>query len=165
MGRGPDWSLASDLDGSTWVEAVAVASKARLVLPVILRRRLGWAASQATVRLLGVIEPDGSAELMLWDRQGEVERGRLKTALERASEKERAGLAVAAADRYVRFGLEPDGRMTLPFNLAVHLGADADGLVRVVATGGRLWLWNEAEWRISRAVRFGPLLRAMATGP
>lgn len=164
MGRGPDWSLVSDLDGSTWVEAVTVASKARLVLPAALRRRLGWAASQATVRLLGVIEPDGSAELMPWEQRGEIEHRRLGDALGRASENDRAELAVAVADRYVRFGLEPDGRMTMPFNLAVHLGADADGIVRVVATGGRLWLWNEAEWRVSRAVRFGPLMRAMATG-
>ncbi len=118
--------------------------------------------AKGTLALLATIEPDGSAELVPWHGAGEAEIGRAADAIERASAVDRPTLAVAAADRYLRLGLEPDGRATLPFNLAVHLGTLVDPLVRTVATGGRLWLWNEREWQASRQSRFAPLITAVS---
>lgn len=161
VARNPEWSPTADYDPQTWVEAVEVASKGRLMLPAVLRRRLGWAMSRETMSMLAVIDPEGSAELMPWQRRGEIECSRVAKALEQASIEDKPTLAVAAADRFLRMALDSDGRAILPFNLAVHLGTNTDPIIWAVATGERLWLWSHREWQASRASRFQALIRAV----
>ncbi len=114
--------------------------------------------------LLARIEPGGHAELVPWDPVGDAIMRGLDRLLFEEDEVDRAGLALIAMDRYLRLTLDPDGRMSLPVNLAHHLDAIAHDAVRLVIDAGRLLLWSERVWQDDRSSRLESVaekLRAM----
>jgi DNA-binding transcriptional regulator/RsmH inhibitor MraZ len=73
--------------------------------------------------------------------------------LDGEDEIDRAGLALVAMDRYLKLTLDPDGRLSLPVNLAHHLEAIVHDAVRLVVDGSRLLLWSERVWQNNRSSR------------
>ena len=138
---------------STWTEVVALTSKSRLLLPASARARLSWSQNERPLGLLARIEPGSYAELMPWEPVGDAIMRGLSVLLAGEAEGERAGIALIAMDRYLRLTLDPDGRMSLPSNLAHHLDAISLDAVRLVIDGGRLLLWSEKVWQNDRSTR------------
>ena len=160
-GRKPAWNPVGVFADTAWLEPVEVTSKDRLVLPASVRKRLGWGLGGGTVRLLGVMEANGRLELLPWDPRGIELMKRVEAALDATAPTERGDLALAAMDRYLNLGLTPDGRLHLPPPLVIHLDAAGRGVVRVGASGGRLWIWSERAWEASRSERFAKLDEAL----
>lgn len=99
------------------------------------------------------MEPGGHAQLLPWEPVGDAIMRGLDRLLAEEEEPDRSRLALIAMDRYIRLTLEPDGRMSLPVNLAHHLDAIAHDVVRVVVDAGLLFLWSEKVWQNERSTR------------
>jgi len=159
-GRPPTWNPVASLTAATWTEVVALTSKSRLQLPASARTRLNWSRTDRPLSLLARIEPGGLAELMPWEPVGDaIMRGLDRLLVEEAE----ADLALIAMDRYLRLTLDPDGRMSLPVNLAHHLDAIAHEAVRLVIDAGRLLLWSERVWQDDRSSRLEPVAEKLRT--
>lgn len=141
------------MSASTWTEVVALTSKSRLQLPAAVRSRLNWPRTDRPLGLLARIEPGGNAELVPWDPVGDAIMRGLDRLLDGEDEIDRAGLALVAMDRYLKLTLDPDGRLSLPVNLAHHLEAIVHDAVRLVVDGSRLLLWSERVWQNNRSSR------------
>lgn len=152
-GRPPNWNPVATLATSTWTEVVALTSKSRLLLPASARARLSWSQSGQPLGLLARIEPGSHAELIPWEPVGDAIMRGLGALLAAEPEVGRARVALIAMDRYLRLSLDPDGRMSLPMNLAHHLDAISQDAVRMVIYDGRLLLWSERVWQSDRTAR------------
>lgn len=103
---------------------------------------------------------------MPWEPVGDVIMRGLGALLAVEAEVDRARMALIAMDRYLRLSLDPDGRMSLPVNLAHHLDAISQHAVRLVIDDGRLLLWSERVWQNERSARLQSVaekLRAIET--
>ncbi|SOB80692.1 hypothetical protein SAMN06297144_1191 [Sphingomonas guangdongensis] len=136
-----------------WTEAVAVSSKERVTLPAAVRARLSWFGKATDEGLLATLDPQGRSELSAWTTSGSRAVGDVAQRLEAAAPDDRDDLAIAAMDRYMRLAVEPPARLALPFGLAVHLDAVEGGVVRIVVSSSRLWLWSERQWQARRMDR------------
>lgn len=162
-GRPPRWNPVAALGRDVWTDVVPLASKGRVVLPVIVRDRMPWLADTGA-GVLALAETGRRAELLPWASKGEAALAALRLAIEAADEKDRDQLALAAMDRFVRLSMEDVGRTILPPALASLLEAEATGCVRIVMCDGRLWLWSERRWEADRARRIALLMRRDAAG-
>lgn len=113
--------------------------------------------------VLARIEPGGHAELMPWAPVGDAIMRGLDNLLAEEAEEDRSWLALIAMDRYLRLTLDPDGRMSLPVNLAHHLDAIAHDAVRLVIDAGRLLLWSERVWQDDRSSRLESVAEKLRT--
>lgn len=156
-GRPPQWNPVATLSDTTWTEVVSVTSKSRVQLPMSARARLNWGSATEPMALLARLEPDKSARLEPWDPAGEVVMGAIEAMLASEPEQVRAELAIVAMDRYVKVTLDPDGRITMPANLAHHIDAVGKDAVRVIVSDGRLRLWSEIAWQLNRSSRLRSL--------
>jgi len=159
-GRPPQWNPVATLSETTWTEVVPVTSKSRVQLPVSARARLTWGAPTEPLALLAKLEVGSSAKLEPWNPAGDAVMRGLKTMLASEPEPARAELTLVAMDRYLRISLDPDGRITLPANLAHHIDAIGYNAVRVIVSCGRLQLWSEPAWQKDRSSR----LRTLGAG-
>jgi DNA-binding transcriptional regulator/RsmH inhibitor MraZ len=154
-GRPPTWNPVAAVELAAWTEVATLTSKTRLGFPIAVRQRLEWLSKPAD-GLLGVVDAEGSVELLPWTPYGEKQMAQVAMALGKAEPAARGALALAAMDRFVRLTLDPDGRTVLPANLVSHLEA-TDGSVRIVTRDLRLWLWSEAKWQAGRPARLALL--------
>ena len=162
-GRPPAWNPVATLASSTWTEVVALTSKSRLLLPAAARVRLSWSQNDRPVELLARVEPGSYAELVPWEPVGDVIMRGLAELLAGEAEPDRSRVALIAMDRYLRLTLGPDGRMSLPANLAHHLDAVSLDAVRLVIDNGRLLLWSERAWQNSRSSRLESVVMKLRT--
>jgi DNA-binding transcriptional regulator/RsmH inhibitor MraZ len=160
-GRSPGWNLVADLESTTWLEAVQLASGDRLLLPSPLRKRVSWCAPTGSLPLLATINADRGVTIVpLTAKEDELRAisGVLKT----SDDDERAGLAFAAMATYSQVSLQPDGRLRLSPTLALHLCPAADGRVWVGAHDDAIRLWSEEIWKGILANTSASLREAMA---
>lgn len=151
-GRPPIWNPVASLGRAVWTDVLPLASKGRVVFPVIVRDRVGWLADRAC-GLLAIIEADRHAELVPWEQRGEIAISEIRRAIDAVEEHHKDELALAAMDRFVRLSVDSAGRTVLPGSLASHLDAEASASVRIVMRGARLWLWSERRWQAQRPRR------------
>jgi DNA-binding transcriptional regulator/RsmH inhibitor MraZ len=156
-GRPPSWNLFANIFDGAWTEVVGVTTKDRLTLPAQVRKALGWFDASAEGGLLATLEPYGRAELIAWSDHGSRLIAEVIDRVRAAPAEARGDLAVAAMDRYMRLAVEPPARVALNATLAAHLDPTGRNVIRVVVSGGRLWLWNEAEWQGRRSERHASL--------
>ena len=160
-GRPTAWNPFSSFSSTAWTEVVQLASKERLSVPISIRRIVPWVDRiQPSGGMLAIMELNGVAELMPWTPHGESAVSSVKAAAARAEPAAIGNLILAAMDRYVRLTLDTDGRTVLPFNLLAHVDPSNTSRVRVLAEGGRLWLWSERQWEETRPDRLAYLKAA-----
>lgn len=151
-GRPPQWNPVAALGRDVWTDIVPVATKDRVVFPVVVRSRLKWLGETGT-NLLAVLDADHSVELLPWDPNGAAVLNEVENAIDAATDDHKDLLTLAAMDRYVRLTVDEAGRSSLPGPLAVFLDAHIAGSVRLVMRNSRLWLWSERRWDEDRAKR------------
>lgn len=137
-----------------------LSSKDRMSIPLAPRRRLAWLGN-GSLRVLAVLEANGSAEIMPWEGIGTDRIAHLERALNRLAEPDRSEVALAAMDRYLQLHLDEAGRTVLPTTLLSHLDAVGTSTVRLVVSNGRLWLWSEQRWRLAQLDRYLLLARSL----
>jgi len=156
-GRPPVWNPIASLDATVWTEAVEVASKGRLGIPVAARRCLGWWDDHVEDGLLASLEQGGLASLVPWAPAGIEMMGRVGNLIRGTSAAERGELVLAAMDRFMRVGCEANGRLVLPANLMAHIDPLGTGKARVIVLHGQLQLCAEHEWQAAREARLALL--------
>ncbi|RPF71129.1 hypothetical protein [Aurantiacibacter spongiae] len=128
-----------------WLDLVTITSKAKVQLPMVLRRRVSWATPEASLALLAVLSSDGSVCMSpLKDRRADLDR--LSQTLSECEPDECETLVFAAMATYNRVTLQPDGRLRLSPLLAHALDAKKDGVIWVGAYRESITLWSEAAW-------------------
>jgi len=155
-GRPPNWQVFSQLDGSVWTQPVIIASRQRLTLPAQVRARLAW-LSQSEDGLLATLGADGSVRLEDWESHGERTLRAAEEVYEGLPAARKGEFALAAMDRFMKVGLEPNGRLVLPDALMAQIDPAETGCVRVVVIDGLLWLWEEKAWLAQRSARIALL--------
>ena len=163
-GRPPSWNPVAALAPGVWTDVVQVTSKDRIGLPVRIRQSLAWLKAPER-DVLGVVEADGSVELLPWAQHGDAALDDVRRALKAAKPAIRDLVALAAMDRYVRLSLDAESRLVLPSPLIAHLGGEGTAMVRVVMRDGRLWLWSEPRWLSERADRIAALTELAGQRP
>ncbi len=159
-GRTPNWNVVAEIEISAWLEAVQLASGDRLLLPVALRNRVSWCATDANLPLLATIEPDGEVTVRPLSAQQNSLKA-IKAALQRAEPAKRASLTLAAMATYCRISLQPDGRLRLSPNLALHLCSVPGDHVWVGAYDDIITLWSGKAWAELLERSTGVLRQAM----
>lgn len=161
-GRTPSWNVVAGVEPGSWLEAVALSSDERLLLPLELRKRLSWAGPKQSLALLAATQDDGSVTVgPLADRMAELDA--VRAALASAPAAARASLAFTAMALYTRISLQPDGRLRLSPTLTRYLAGDTDAPVWAGAHGDQVWLWPDETWRASLVTGAAALREAVAS--
>lgn len=158
-GRPPVWNPFSTLPAKTWTEALVVTDRARVSLPIEVRRRLEIKGAR---RWLADMAASGRANLVAWEHEGKEVIAKVQATLLAANATPE--LALAAMDRFQVVTMVEEGRLTLPTGLLAHLDAAATGVIRMVADRSTLVLWSEAAWREGRPERLALLDEALRRG-
>jgi DNA-binding transcriptional regulator/RsmH inhibitor MraZ len=150
-GRPAFWNPVASLSPEAWTDVVALTSKDRVGLPVVVRDKLAWLTDAKG--FLGIVDVERFAELRAWEPDGADMIEELKKTLAKTDEPRRGELLIAAMDRFLRLTLDGTGRAVLPPPLVTHLEANETQSVRIVMRDDRLWLWSERHWQAQRAGR------------
>ena len=161
-GRAPSWNVVAGVEAGTWLEAMALSSDERLLLPVELRKRVSWAGPSRSLALLATTQEDGAVNVApLADRADELDA--VRTALAMAPAATRASLAFTAMALYARISLQPDGRLRLSPALTRYLAGDSTAPIWVGAHGDEVWLWPDTTWRAALVTGAQALRQAVAS--
>jgi DNA-binding transcriptional regulator/RsmH inhibitor MraZ len=144
-GRDPVWNIVAEGEAGSWLESVKASSGSRLLLPVQLRKRVGWSSPKESLPLLASIEEDEGVTIApMSEKKKELDA--VLRAIRASQGQERPELAFAAMAIYSLVSLKPDGRLRLSPTLANHLLPHEDAKVWVGAHSHTIRLWPEEAW-------------------